>query len=195
MERTANPKANVGGYSFYYSVIKGFDDFTDGKSDTIEGLTAVDDHTLQIELTEPTGDLGYRFAMATSAPIPPLNDGEYGAATGHDKDYGRYLVAIRPVHVQGLRGDGLLAPIKDQDPAPGYIPGRSIELVRNPTWSADTDDLRKAYPDRDRPSRSAATTTTSTTRSKRVSSISSSTGSCRRIRSSSTRPTLRSRTA
>ena len=29
MKRTANPKANVGGYSFYYSVIKGFDDFTE----------------------------------------------------------------------------------------------------------------------------------------------------------------------
>ena len=37
-------------------------------------MTAVDDHTLQIELTEPTGDLGYRFAMPASAPIPPLSD-------------------------------------------------------------------------------------------------------------------------
>ena len=147
MKRTANPKANVGGYSFYYSVIKGFDDFADGKADTIEGMTAVDDHTLQIELTEPTGDLGYRFAMATSAPIPPLNDGEYGAATGHDKDYGRYLVASGPYMFKGSEDMDFNAPIKDQDPAPGYIPGRSIELVRNPTWSADTDDLRKAYPD------------------------------------------------
>ena len=29
IERTANPKANVGGYSFYYSVIEGFDDFAE----------------------------------------------------------------------------------------------------------------------------------------------------------------------
>jgi len=147
MKRTANPKANVGGYSFYYSVIKGFDDYADGKANEIEGLTAVDDHTLQVELTEPTGDLGYRFAMATSAPIPPLNDGEFGAATGHDKDYGRYLVASGPYMFKGSEELDFNAPIKDQNPAAGYIPGRSIELVRNPSWSADTDDLRKAYPD------------------------------------------------
>ena len=45
-EREANPKANVGGYSFYYSVIKGFDDFAAGKADTISGLSAPDASTL-----------------------------------------------------------------------------------------------------------------------------------------------------
>ena len=37
----------------------------------------------------------------------------------------------------------------DQGPGSGsgLHPGRSIELVRNPGWSAATDDLRKAYPD------------------------------------------------
>ena len=34
-------------------------------------------------------------------------------------------------------------PVKDQEPAPGYIPGRSIVLVRNPAWDAATDDLRR----------------------------------------------------
>ena len=47
LEREANPKANVGGYSFYYSVIKGFDDFASGKADTISGLSAPDDSTLE----------------------------------------------------------------------------------------------------------------------------------------------------
>ena len=42
MEREANPKANVGGYYFYYSVIKGFDEFAAGDADTISGLTAPD---------------------------------------------------------------------------------------------------------------------------------------------------------
>jgi peptide/nickel transport system substrate-binding protein len=147
IKRTANPKANVGGYSFYYSVIKGFDEFADGKATDIEGMTAVNDTTLEINLTEPTGDLGYRFAMAATAPIPPLNDGEYGAATGHDKDYGRYLVASGPYMFRGSEALDFSAPIKDQQPAAGYIPGRSIELVRNPTWDVSTDDLRKAYPD------------------------------------------------
>ena len=43
LEREANPKANVGGYSFYYSVIEGFDDFAAGKADSISGLSAPDD--------------------------------------------------------------------------------------------------------------------------------------------------------
>ena len=74
LERTADPTANIGGYSFYYSVIEGFDDYAAGKAESISGLTAPDDSTLVIKLTEPTGDLGYRFAMATTAPIPPNGD-------------------------------------------------------------------------------------------------------------------------
>ena len=57
MERTANPKANVGGYSFYYSVIEGFDDFGAGDADTISGLAAPDTHTLEITTTSPIGDI------------------------------------------------------------------------------------------------------------------------------------------
>ena len=43
LERTANPDANVGGYSFYYSVIEGFDDFAAGDAEEISGLSAPDD--------------------------------------------------------------------------------------------------------------------------------------------------------
>ncbi len=71
LERTANPKANIGGYSFYYSVIKGFDDYAPGRPTRSRALTAADDQTLKIKLTVPTGDLGYRMAMAATAPIPP----------------------------------------------------------------------------------------------------------------------------
>ena len=77
-------------------MIEGFDDYANGDADDISGITAVDDTTLEINLTEPTGDLGYRFAMATTAPIPPKGDAELGAAEGHDKDYGRFLVASGP---------------------------------------------------------------------------------------------------
>jgi peptide/nickel transport system substrate-binding protein len=37
---------------------------------------------------------------------------------------------------------------KDQTEAPGYVPGRQIVLVRNPSWSRESDDLRDAYPDK-----------------------------------------------
>ncbi len=149
LERTANPKANVGGYSFYYSVIKGFDDYGAGKADTISGLTAVDDHTLQIEVTAPTADLSYRLAMPTAAPIPPSPTGDepLGVATGHDKNYGRFLVASGPYEFQGSDALDFSVPAADQKEVAGYVPGRSIVLVRNPGWDASTDDLRPAYPD------------------------------------------------
>jgi peptide/nickel transport system substrate-binding protein len=149
IERTANPKANVGGYSFYYSVIKGFDDFAAGKADSIEGMNVVDDHTLEITTTSPTGDIGYRFAMGTTAPIPPDDPGEaMGVAQGHDRNYGRFLVASGPYMFEGSESMDFSIDPKDQSEAPGYTPGREIILVRNPSWSADTDDLRLAYPDR-----------------------------------------------
>jgi peptide/nickel transport system substrate-binding protein len=147
LKRTANPKTNVGGYSFYYSVIEGFDAYGAGKASDISGLTAIDDQTLEVTLTEPAGDLGYRFSMPATAPIPPLNDEELGVATGHDKDYGRYLVASGPYMFKGSEALDFSVPIKDQEPVAGYVPGRSIELVRNPSWDSSTDDLREAYPD------------------------------------------------
>ncbi|MGZ5297321.1 MAG: ABC transporter substrate-binding protein [Actinomycetota bacterium] len=148
LERTANPKANVGGYSFYYSVIKGFDDFASGKADTISGLSAPDASTLQIEVTAPTADLSYRLAMPTAAPIPPNGDAPLGAAEGHDKNYGRFLVATGPYEFEGSDQLDFSAAPADQKEVSGYVPGRSIVLVRNPGWDAATDDLRLAYPDR-----------------------------------------------
>ena len=149
LERTADPKANVGGYSFYYSVIEGFDDFAAGDADTISGLNAPDTHTLEITTTTPVGDMSYRLAMGTAAPIPPDAENErMGVAEGHTRNYGRFLVASGPYMFEGSETMDFSADPKDQTEAPGYVPGRQIVLVRNPSWSADTDDLRDAYPDR-----------------------------------------------
>ena len=149
MEREANPKANVGGYSFYYSVIEGFDDFGAGDADTISGLSAPDDHTLEVTTTSPIGDIGYRFAMAAGAPIPPDEEGErMGVAEGHDRNYGRFLVASGPYMFEGSETMDFTAPPKDQTEAPGYVPGRQIVLVRNPSYDPATDGLRDAFPDR-----------------------------------------------
>jgi len=148
MEREANPKANVGGYSFYYSVIEGFDDFGAGDATEISGLAAPDTHTLEITTTVPVGDISYRFAMGAAAPIPPDDEGErMGVAEGHDRNYGRFLVASGPYMFEGSETMDFSADPKDQTEAPGYIPGRQIVLVRNPSWSADSDELRDAYPD------------------------------------------------
>jgi peptide/nickel transport system substrate-binding protein len=148
LERTANPKANVGGYSFYYSVIEGFDDFAAGDAATISGLSAPDTHTLEITTTSPTGDMSYRLAMGTASPIPPDDEGErMGVAEGHDRNYGRFLVASGPYMFEGSETMDFSADPKDQTEVPGYIPGRQIVLVRNPSWTPESDELRDAFPD------------------------------------------------
>ena len=148
MEREANPKANVGGYSFYYSVIEGFDEFGAGDADTITGLAAPDTHTLEITTTSPIGDVSYRMAMGAAAPIPPDDEGErMGVAEGHDRNYGRFLVASGPYMFQGSETMDFSADPKDQTEAPGYVPGRQIVLERNPSWTPESDELRDAFPD------------------------------------------------
>ena len=151
LEREACGTCNVGGYSFYYSAIAGFDDFVAGDADSISGLKTPDDSTLVVTLNDPTGDLGFRLAMPASAPIPPLPDdpkARLGAATGHDANWGQFLVATGPYMFEGSEAMDFSQPPSDQTKVAGYSPGRSIVLVRNPSWDASTDELRPAYPDR-----------------------------------------------
>ena len=55
-----------------------------------------------VTLTEPAGDLPWRFAMPATAPIPPNGDAAVlGAAEGHTTDYGRFLVATGPYMFEG----------------------------------------------------------------------------------------------
>lgn len=147
LEREADPKASTGGYIQFYLAIEGFPEFSEGKADSISGLTAVDDHTLQIVTSEPTGDLGWRLSMPATAPIPPNGDAPLGAAEGHTKNYGQFLVATGPYMFEGSENMDFSLPADEQEPAAGYTPQRSIVLVRNPSWSAETDDLRPAYAD------------------------------------------------
>ncbi len=147
LEREADPNASVNGYSFYYSDIKGFDDYGAGKADSISGLATPDDKTLVITLTQPAGDLPFRMAMPASAPIPPNGDKVLGAADGHTKDYGRFLMSTGPYMVAGSDQIDFSQPAKDQTPSSGYVPGKSLQLVRNPSYDPSTDGLRPAYPD------------------------------------------------
>ncbi|MBI2238426.1 MAG: hypothetical protein HYU54_07885 [Actinobacteria bacterium] len=144
--READADAAAGGYNFYYSVIEGFDDFGAGKADSISGLETPDDRTLVVKLTQPAGDLVYRFAMAATAPIPPDGaDEPLGAAEGQTKAYGRFLVATGPYMFAGSDQLDFSLPADEQTPVAGYVPGKSIQLVRNPSYDPATDGLRPAY--------------------------------------------------
>jgi len=147
LEREADPDAAVNGYNFYYGIIDGFTDYGDGKADSIKGLETPDDSTLVVHLTEPAGYLPYLFAMAATAPIPPVGDATLGAADGHTKDYGRFLVATGPYEFAGSENLDFSQPADSQTPVAGYEPGKSMQLVRNPGYDPSTDGLRPAYPD------------------------------------------------
>jgi peptide/nickel transport system substrate-binding protein len=142
LERKADPETSAGGYSFFFSVIEGFDDFGAGDADSITGVNAVDDHTLEITLSEPAQDFGNRMALPAMSPIPE------GAADGHEEDYGRFLVASGPYMFEGSEDLDFSQDPDDQSAVAGYEPGRSITLVRNPSWSSEVDDIRPAYLDR-----------------------------------------------
>lgn len=150
IERLADPEASTGGYPFYYSPIEGFDDFSAGDADSISGLNAVDDYTLEVTLNKPAGETAFLFAMPASAPIPPNPDSpddRLGIAEGHTKDYGRFQVGTGPYMFEGSENLDFSVPAKDQEPVSGYDLGRSAILVRNPSWDPATDELRAAYVD------------------------------------------------
>jgi peptide/nickel transport system substrate-binding protein len=139
-ERLACDKCSDEGYPFYYDVIEGFSD-SGGEPGSVSGVTAPDDYTLEIRLTEPAGDFPFRVTMPATTPIPE------GAAEGHDEDYGRYLVATGPYMFEGSEDLDPTLPPDEQPTVAGYDPGRSWSLVRNPSWDPETDDNRKAYVD------------------------------------------------
>jgi len=147
----ASTIGEVGRADLYQDLIVGANEFADGTSDSISGLEALDPHTLVVHLTHPSGDLGYRFSLSSTAPIPPIPTepgARLGVATGHEATYGSFLVSSGPYMIEGSDHLDFTKPPPEQQPVSGYIPGRSLTLVRNPSWRASTDGLRKAYPDR-----------------------------------------------
>jgi peptide/nickel transport system substrate-binding protein len=150
--RALEREARVGqetGYAFYYTPIEGFSDVMDGTADSISGLETPDDHTLVVHLSEPTGDLGFLFALPATAPIPPGADGEASRlGVAGEADYGRFLVSSGPYMVEGSEELDFSVPPERRIPLSGFVPRESLTLVRNPSWDPRSDRLRPAYPDR-----------------------------------------------
>jgi peptide/nickel transport system substrate-binding protein len=152
--------SHLGSYRFYYlGVIAGALEYAEGKADTISGLETPDDHTLVVHLLRPAGDLGYRLSLPAAAPIPPSPrdpGARLGAAQGHSAGYGRFLVASGPYMIAGSQRLDFSLPASRQKPVSGYVwqaasgfvHGKSLALVRNPSWDPRRDSLRKAYLDR-----------------------------------------------
>jgi peptide/nickel transport system substrate-binding protein len=144
LTRLANPK-DGGQYPFYYTVIKGWNEFATGKAKSISGISTPNNSTLVIHLTQKTGDFNLRMSMPATAPIPQ----EVGKCfEGKPGDYGRDVISSGPYMLQGAPAVNIssCAAIK---PMSGYdgANGNHIILVRNPNYDQSTDQYRKNYID------------------------------------------------
>jgi peptide/nickel transport system substrate-binding protein len=135
IERSLLPGVPNGFVQTYLAGVDGFDkavkeaqaDPTGGAPD-ISGITAPDDTTLVIKLTNTTslGVIG-ALTLPVSAPVPEEYAEQYD--TQNPSTYGEHQLSSGPYMV-------------DQ-----YTPNKEIHLVRNPNWKASDADFRPAYLD------------------------------------------------
>jgi peptide/nickel transport system substrate-binding protein len=132
IERGFNPHVANPYAPGYYGDVVGAEAATGGP---IAGIRTPDAHTIVFKLTKPTASL---LAQATilplDAPVPQEYAKQFDAHS--PSDYGAHLVATGPYMLPADKHGKVLGT--------GYVPGRSIRLVRNPNWKAGTDD-RPAY--------------------------------------------------
>jgi len=143
MNRLANPK-DGGQYSFYYTLITGWDAVAAGKATSVSGISTPDNQTIVFHLTKAAGDFNRRMSMPATAPIPP----EIGKCfEGKPGDYGRDVISSGPYMLKG--SNTASASCASLKPMSGYdgANGNHIVLVRNPNYDQSTDQYRKSYPD------------------------------------------------
>jgi peptide/nickel transport system substrate-binding protein len=134
IERGFNPHVANPYASTYYGDVVGADRARGGP---IPGLQTPDDHTLVFKLVRPTASLvAQATVLPLSAPVPAEYAKPFDAKA--PSDYGNHVVATGPYMLAADASGKVLGA--------GYVPGRSLRLVRNPKWSARTDN-RPAYLD------------------------------------------------
>jgi peptide/nickel transport system substrate-binding protein len=134
IERGFNPNVANPYASTYYGDVVGADRASGGP---IRGIETPDDFTLVFRLTRPTASLlAQSTVLPLSAPVPPEFAKPLDAKA--PSQYGSHLVSSGPYMVPGDSDGKVLGN--------GYVPGRSLKLVRNPNWRAASDP-RPAYLD------------------------------------------------
>jgi peptide/nickel transport system substrate-binding protein len=132
------------GYAGYLSDIVGFEDAQDaaakdptGGAPDIEGVTATDDKTLEVQLDKPSAYVVEQaLSLPISAPVPEEYAKEFDAE--NPSTYGDHVVFSGPYMVENDASGELT----------GYTSGREIQMVRNPNWDGEaTGDFRPAYVD------------------------------------------------
>jgi peptide/nickel transport system substrate-binding protein len=137
MERTFLPQVGNGYAGVYWSTIEGVKAFQDGKAEEITGIEAKDDTTLVLHLDRPSGVLatGNALALPGTGAVPKDYAAKYDK--GKASTYGEHQVWTGPYMV----------PNDASGKMTGWVPGKSLTLVRNPSWDPKTD-WRPAYLDK-----------------------------------------------
>jgi peptide/nickel transport system substrate-binding protein len=141
IERALMPGVANGYAQAYLSDVDGFDEALEAAEEDesvapdIKGVTAVDDKTLEIQLTKPVAAVTLQaLSLPISTPVPEEYAKEFDAES--PSTYGQHQVATGPYMIEN----------NSEGEAIGYEPGREIHLVRNPNWDPETD-YRPAYVD------------------------------------------------
>jgi peptide/nickel transport system substrate-binding protein len=142
MERLARPKDGAQ-YSFYYTVIKGFTAYGQGKAKTISGIKTPNASTIVFNLTQPTGDFLFRMTMPATGPIPQEVAKCFENQPGK---YGQDLISTAGYMIQGIDSVNISS-CKSIQPASGFDGQTHMFLVRNPNYNQSTDPTRKNYVD------------------------------------------------
>jgi peptide/nickel transport system substrate-binding protein len=140
LQREADPAVAAPNASSF-SAIDGWDVAVKTSGSPIAGVSTPDRYTIVFRLSKASGTFLYALADPASGPIPPR------ASTGHEKDYGRFVVSTGPYMVAGSETLNFGVAPAQQKPLSGYQPNRFLRLVRNPSWSAKSDRIRQANPD------------------------------------------------
>jgi peptide/nickel transport system substrate-binding protein len=137
MERTFLPQVANGYAPVYYSGIEGVKEFQDGKAKEISGIQAPDDTTLVLKLSKPVGVLATGVALTMPGTIPVPKDYAEKYDQGKASTYGEHQVFTGPYMV----------PNDASGKMTGWVPNKSLTLVRNPSWDPKSD-WRPAYVDK-----------------------------------------------
>jgi peptide/nickel transport system substrate-binding protein len=143
MDRLANPK-DGGQYAFYYTVIKGWTAYAQGKAKSISGISTPNANTIVFNLTQPTGDFLYRMAMPATGPMPVEVTKCFEGQPGK---YGQDLISTGPYMLNGIDSINISSCSSIKPDTSGFDGQTYLKLVRNPNYVQSTDNTRKNYLD------------------------------------------------
>lgn len=139
--RIATKSVNALYAGYYVGTIKGLTVGNDPGPGGISGIKVKDDHTIEFDLTKPTGDFLYRMAMPATAPIPE----EVAKCFPDAGAYGRYVISSSGYMIDGSQ-DLDISSCSKMKPISGFDPTKFEKFVRNPN-----NDEAKGYSDPNRP--------------------------------------------